>query len=150
MAGQRLFYVIQTFGCDCAQFINPKFFCPLPLSTSPAVIIFQTRDNQVGDGVCLKMLDQGSVEVSGGDVAEVLCETGVNGMLCFSNVMFMTEGAGDDINDVGGEEGCMAQGGERSVGVGVVNEFSVSVMVIMFGLGGETMVRKFGGGKYGA
>lgn len=77
----------------------------------------------------------------------MLRKTGVEGVLCFTDIVLVTGGVGDNVNNVGGGEGSGAQGREGGVGVYVSNEFSVFEMVAVFGLWGGMVTGELGGGE---
>lgn len=59
----------------------------------------------MADRVFLEVPDQGGAKSTSCYVVEVLFEASVNGMLRFTNVVFMAEGAGDDVDGIGGMDG---------------------------------------------
>lgn len=73
----------------------------------------------------------------------------MNGVFGFAYIVFLTECACDDINDIGSGDGEMTCGGACSVGMWVLNKFSISVMVAVLKWGCGSMVCEFGSGENG-
>ena len=78
----------------------------------------------------MKVGDQGCGFSALPNIVQVLLEAGEYRVLCFSDIMFIAEGAGNYINDVGGIEGKGAQTGKAGSAVGIVQVFPVYVEMI--------------------
>lgn len=64
-------------------------------------------------------------------------------MLGFCYVVFVAEGACDDVEHISGEDGYGDEGGEGCVCVWDVDEFPIPVMMTVFGLNGGIVKCKF-------
>lgn len=55
----------------------------------------------------------------------------MDGMFCFSYIMFMAECTGDDVDYVSGVDGGLAYSRILCIGVGVLNDFPVFIVVVV-------------------
>lgn len=90
--------VIEVVGEDGVQSLDPNSFCSFSLPVGPAVIVFNSCDDEVIGRVGLEMVDQVCRKSTFPDVTQVLLESGEDGVICFSYVVVITGGAGDDID----------------------------------------------------
>lgn len=97
--------VVEACGGYCAEFEYPDFFCSFSLCCCPVVLRFQSGDDEVVRRVSLKVGYQSCGEFTCPDVVKMLAESGEEGVFRFSNVMFMTNCASDDVNQIAGAEG---------------------------------------------
>lgn len=66
---------------------------------------FQSGNDEVFWGMCLKVGNQSCCEFCCPDVIQMLSESGEGGVFCFSNVVFLASCASDYVDQVVGVKG---------------------------------------------